>query len=187
MIQRPYDGSDEEYYRSAYLREEEDGDNITHTEEADSTRPKYKTDAGRTVYGGGGITPDYIVRYENLETYAARMRLHVFEYCTAYIDKNGADLRKQYQNADAKQFIAGFTVSETMMKEFIEFGKAKGVEFNKEEYDKDKDWLKAGVKAQIARTLYGNEGQFRAMLEVDPQFAKAIDLFPEARKIAGLR
>ncbi|MBN1448325.1 MAG: S41 family peptidase [Bacteroidetes bacterium] len=187
MIQRPYDGSDEDYYRSAYLREEEDGDNITHTEEADSTRPKYKTDAGRTVYGGGGITPDYIVRYDNLENYAARMRLHVFEYCTAYIDKNGAGLRRQYQDADAKQFIAGFNVSEAMMKEFIDFGKAKGVEFNKEEYEKDKDWLKAGVKAQIARTLYGNEGQFRAMLEVDPQFAKAIDLFPEARKIAGLR
>jgi len=187
MIQRPYDGSDEDYYRGAYRREEADGDNIEHTEEADSTRPVYKTDSGRPVYGGGGITPDYIVRYDDLQPYVARMRVLVFEYGTAYMDKNGAALRKKYDKADASDFIKSFTITDAMMKEFIEFGKSKGVEFNKEEYDKDKDWLQAVVKAQIARTLYGNEGQFRSMLEVDPQYQKAVSLFPEARKIAGLR
>jgi carboxyl-terminal processing protease len=187
MIQRPYDGTDEDYYRGAYDQDDVDGENIMHTEEADSTRPIYKTDGGRSVYGGGGITPDYIVRYENLTKYVARMRVLVFEYGTAYMDKNGAQLRKKYDKADAAAFIKGFEITEAMMKEFIAFGETKGVEFVKEDFEKDKDWLKATVKAQIGRTLYGNEGQFRAMLEVDPQFEKAVGLFPEARKIAGLR
>jgi carboxyl-terminal processing protease len=186
-IQRPYDGNDEEYYRGAYDRDEEAGENIQHTEEADSARPKFKTDGGRIVYGGGGITPDYIVRYENLKAFAAHMRVHIFEFTTAYLDKNGAKLRTQYEKADAAQFAREFQVSDGMMKDFIDFGKSRSVEFNQEEYDVDKEWMRASIEAQIARTLYGNEGSFRVLLDVDPQFKKAMTLFPEARKIAGLR
>jgi carboxyl-terminal processing protease len=186
MIQRAYGASDEEYYRDAYQRDEADGENIEHTEEADSTRPMYKTDSGRKVYGGGGITPDYIVRYENLKSYAAHMRIHLFEFGTSYMDKHGVALRAKYETSDAGQFIRGFDISDAMMKDFIKFGESKGVEFNSEEYDSDKDWMQAMLKSQIARTMYGNEGQFRALLQVDPQFEKAITLFPEARRIAGL-
>jgi carboxyl-terminal processing protease len=188
IIQRPYQkGMDEDYYRGAWDRSESDGDNIEHTEEADSTRPQHKTAAGRTVFGGGGITPDYIVRYENLKTYAAKMRVHIFEFMTTYMDKNGASLRKKFEGATAAAFVRDFNIPESMMKDFIDYGSSKSVEFNQEEYDVDKDWLQAQLKAQVARNLYGNEGQFRVLLEVDPQFRKAMTLFPEAMKIAGLR
>jgi carboxyl-terminal processing protease len=187
IIQRPYDEGDEEYYKDAYEREEVSGENIAHTEEADSTRPKHKTDGGRIVYGGGGITPDYIVRYDNLKPFAARMRVHIFEFTTAYLDKEGAKLRGKFEKADAMRFAREFQVSDGMMNDFVEFGKARGVEFKQEEYNVDKEWLRASVEAQIARTLYGNEGQFRVLLDVDPQFLKAMTLFPEAKKIAGLR
>ncbi|MBR9978713.1 MAG: S41 family peptidase [Bacteroidetes bacterium] len=186
MIQRPYDEGDEEYYMHPYTRDEEDSDNLDHSEEADTTLPRYETDGGRIVYGGGGITPDYIVRYEKLEAYAARMRIHFFEFATGYLDKNGATLRSRFEQGGAKQFADEFQVSAAMMQDFISFGTAHGVEFNEEEYEIDKAWLQASVKAQIARTLFGNEGQFRVMLGVDPQFLKAITLFPEAMKIAGL-
>ena len=187
IIQRPYDGTDEDYYREAYAREEESGENIEHTEEADTSRPQHKTDGGRIVYGGGGITPDYIVRYDNLKQYAARMRIHIFEFTTAYLDKEGAKLRSQYEKSGASQFVREFQISDAMMKDFVAFGSAHGVELNEEQYNIDKDWLRASVKAQIARTLFGNEGQFRVLLEVDPQFIKAMTLFPEAKRIAGLR
>ncbi|MCZ7555699.1 MAG: S41 family peptidase [Bacteroidia bacterium] len=187
IIQRPYKEGDEEYFRGAYERDEEDSDNVEHIEEADSTRPQHKTAGGRTVYGGGGITPDYIVKYENLKTYAAKMRVHVFDFMTIYLDKNGASLRKKFDGSTAAQFVRDFDIPESMMKDFIDFGSSKGVVFDQKEYDVDKDWLKAQLKAQVARTLYGNEGQFRVILDVDPQFRKAMTLFPEAKKIAGLR
>jgi carboxyl-terminal processing protease len=38
------------------------------TEASKKTRPAYKSDAGRTVYGGGGITPDLIVDQDSLTT-----------------------------------------------------------------------------------------------------------------------
>lgn len=187
IIQRPYDGSDEDYYREAYDREEEDSENVQHTEEADTTRPQHTTDAGRLVYGGGGITPDYIVRYENLKQYAARMRIHIFEFTTAYLDKEGAKLRARYDKPGVSQFVRDFQVTDAMMQDFIAFGSSRGVALDETQYAADKDWLRASIKAQIARTLFGNEGQFRVLLEVDPQFQKAMTLFPEAKRIAGLR
>ncbi len=114
------------------------------------------------------------------------MRVHIFEFTTSYLDKAGAKLRSQYEKSDAGLFASEFKVSDSMMNDFIEFGKARGVEFKQEEYDADKQWLRASIEAQIARTLYGNEGSFRVLLDVDPQFQKALTLFPEAKKIAEL-
>ena len=186
MIQRPYGGSDEEYYRDAYARDEENSDNFEHTSEADTSRPVFKTEGGRTVYGGGGITPDYIVTYPRLKEYAATMRAHVFEFVSQYMENHSADLRKRYAKDESARFCREFSVSKDMMDSFIGFGKSKGTQFKADEYELDKDWLAAVVKAQVARTIFGNEGYFRAILEVDPQFTMAKTLFPEALRIAGL-
>ena len=114
------------------------------------------------------------------------MRIHLFEFAASYMSKHGAALRAKYTNSDAAAFMRDFDITDVMMKDFIAFGESKDVKFNAEEYAADKEWMRASLKAQLGRTLFGNEGQFRAMLEVDPQFEKAISLFPEAKKIAGL-
>ncbi|MBS4029344.1 MAG: S41 family peptidase, partial [Ignavibacteriales bacterium] len=73
LIQRPY-GKDKTAYRQEVLeREEEEGENLEHTAEADSTRPQYKTSIGRTVYGGGGITPDFVVKAEKLQRFTGQL------------------------------------------------------------------------------------------------------------------
>jgi carboxyl-terminal processing protease len=72
------------------------------------------------------------------------------------------------------------------MNDFISFGKSKGVTFDQAQYDADKLWLQTYIKATIARNLFGNEGHFRAVLDADPQYQKALTLFPEAARIAGL-
>src|SRR5437899_1915700 len=55
LIQRPYGKSLEDYRKAPYEKVEDEGENIEHKEESDSTRPVYKTPSGRKVYGGGGI------------------------------------------------------------------------------------------------------------------------------------
>jgi carboxyl-terminal processing protease len=189
IIQRPYnDKSDEEYYKDVMDREEQAGDNISHTEEsADSTRPKFKTSGGRTVYGGGGVTPDYIIRADSLQEYSLKMRARVFEFISGFMDKQGPTLRQQYTREDVGKFMSAFQVDQNMLDMFVDFGRSKNVEFKKDQFEKDTDYMKALLKAQVARNLFGNEGYFRAMLEVDNQFQKARTLFPEAKKIAGLR
>ena len=189
IIQRPYDGkSDEDYYKAAGQKDEEAGDNIGHKEEsADTSRPKFKTDAGRTVLGGGGVTPDYIVKVDNLTEYTAKMRARLFEFTNAYMDKHGPAMRQKYTKEEAQRFVREFSVDADLLKAFTDFGETKGVALKKEQYEKDLEYVKALIKSQIARSLFGNEGFFRSLLTADAQFLKARTLFPEARKIAGLK
>jgi carboxyl-terminal processing protease len=188
LIQRDYEGkSREDYYKEARKLVEEDGNNIDHTsEDSDTTKPKFKTTSGRTVFGGGGITPDYIVESDKLQEYTAKLRTKLYEFLQSYMDSKRPELNKKYPKDNLKKFMTGYTVSDDFLKSLIEHGEEKDVEFNEEQYNKDKETLKILVKAQVARSLFGNEGFFKMILKADSQFMEAIQLFPEAKKIAGL-
>jgi carboxyl-terminal processing protease len=192
LIQRPYDGKDADAYREeAYDRQEDEGDNIDHAHDvaskADSARPKYRTNGNRVVYGGGGITPDYIVKPANLTAATDDMlRRDVFySFTKSVMDARGRELRAEY-GTDYKKFHAGFTVTGAMLDEFKTFVRAKSPAVPDSAFTKDGDFLKARIKAYIGRGLAGNEGWYSVMLDVDPQLQKALTLFPEALKIAGL-
>ena len=76
-----------------------EGDNLNHTAEQDSSRPEYKTGKGRIVYGGGGITPDYIVKSGLITSYTQNLlRKNVFyTFILSYLDKNGAAIKSKVQ------------------------------------------------------------------------------------------
>ena len=188
LIQRPYGKSIEDYRKAPSQLEEDEGENFEHKEESDSTRPLYKTAAGRTVYGGGGITPDYIVKSEKASTQLAQfLSKGVFgEYKTSYMDRNGKQLRKQYER-DLLKYFSEFSVSDAMLKEISDVAKKKGITINSDQFDKDKGYTTSRIKAEIARDVFGNEGWYMVMRADDEQFQKAVTLFPEAEKIAGLR
>ncbi len=188
LIQRPYGKNIEEYNKAAFDRDEAEGENIEHKEEVDSTRPVFKTAGGRPVYGGGGITPDYIVKSEKASALLVQLiSKRVFsEYNTIYMDRNGKRFRKEYDK-NLKKFISDVSISDDVVNEFMELGKKKGIAQNDEQFRKDKEFIRTRLKADIARDLYGNNGWYPIMHSQDNQFQKALTLFPEAGKIAGLR
>ena len=185
IIQRPYGEDKMQYQREAFERQENEGDNLSHTEEKDSTRPTFKTAGGRKVYGGGGITPDYIVKADKLNEYSVQLRSkNIFlQYADKFLDHNGTALKAKY-GKDAAMFAGEFEVTPSMLDDMRSIAKSKGIEFNQELYDKDLKFIKAFTKAYIGRSLFGNEGSARVMLAVDNQFLKAITLFPEAEEIS---
>ncbi len=185
LIQRPYSQDKAKYQREAFEQNEEEGENITHTAEKDTNRPKYKTAGGRVVYGGGGITPDYIIKAERLGEYAVQLRSRqvYLDYANKYMDGKGAELRKTYGN-DSRRFARNFEVGVDMLEGLLRVAKAKGIEFKQESYEKDLHYIKAFTKANIARAIWGNVGSSRVMLQEDNQFAKAMSLFPEAERIS---
>jgi carboxyl-terminal processing protease len=184
LIQRPYTGDKVKYQREAFEHPEQEGDNLSHEAERDSTRPKHKTMGGRMVYGGGGITPDYIVKSDRLTEYTVQLRgrLAFLQYADRYLEQNGQNLRERFGKSSA-QFAAEFQVTDEMLKALVEIASAKNVEFKKDDYEKDLRYVKAFVKAYIARNLWGNEGYARVMLMEDAQFAKAIAGFDEAERL----
>jgi carboxyl-terminal processing protease len=185
LIQRPYGEDKVKYQLEAYERQETEGENVSHVAERDSARPTFKTNSGRTVYGGGGITPDYIVRADRLNEYTVQLRskLVFLAFADKYLDRRGNDLKSKYGKESGK-FAEEFEVSQQMLDDLLVIAKAKGIEFKNDMFEKDLRFIKVFVKASIAKSLWGNEGSMRVMLTVDNQFQKAFTLFPEAEKIS---
>jgi carboxyl-terminal processing protease len=192
LIQRSYEGKDKaEYEREAFQRTQQEGNNLEHQKDietkADSSRPVFHTNGGRVVYGGGGITPDYFVKSTSLTQTTQNLgrRDMFYQFVTSYLDGEGRGLRSSYDK-DLKGFLRNFDVSDKMLEEFQAFVKNKDVTIDEKDFQKDIDIVKAMLKAQIARAFWGNDGWYPVTLAVDAQFQKALQLLPEAVKIAGL-
>ncbi len=189
-IQRDY--SDKKKYEEFYSGMEDtsltEGNNIEHIAEQDSTKPIYHTHSGRIVYGGGGITPDYIIKNEKITDYTSNLlRQNVFyQFILNYIERNGKAVNGSYGD-DLSKFTDEFEFSDTEMNKFISFASSKDVKFNEEEYKTDKDYIQTRLKAQLARNYWKNEGWYSVMITTDNQVEKALGLFGEAKEIANLK
>ncbi len=184
LIQKPYVGST--YKKMA--NNEEEGDNLYHTQDSkDTSRPEYKTMGGRTVYGGGGITPDFIVKMDTLTDYSVQLRrINLFlEYTNNYFEANKDRLKSSY--SDYHKFRDNFEVSESMLNDFQALATSKGIALNEEQWNRDLDFIKTTIKSIIARDIWGNNGSMAVFLSTDKQFEKAVQLFPEAEKLAHLK
>ena len=190
LIQRDYkDKKDKaEYYSDAGSENETEGENIDHSAEKDSTRPIFKTSKGRTVYGGGGITPDYIVKSEDLTEYTVKLlRNNVFyQFVLSYIDSNGREIISKY-GKNLSKFKNEFFLSENEVRRFTEFASQKDVKFAESDFQKIKTTFVARLKAQIARNYWKNEGWFSVLIPIDNQVEKALTLFEEAKDLANLK
>lgn len=191
LIQRPYEGkAKDQYQREAFTRQEQEGENLEHAVDAhaDSAGPTFKTSSGRTVRGGGGITPDYIVKPGNvtaLFSNIARRNLF-YDFTKEYMEGRGLPLRTTYAEG-VTMFKTEYQIPTSVVNDFRAFVASKGVEVIEKEFEQDREFLVTRLKASIGQTLYGYEGWIAIMLDVDAQFQRALTLFPEAEKIARLQ
>jgi carboxyl-terminal processing protease len=190
LIQRPYAGKDKAAYQlEPFERKELEGENVEHTHDAseDSLGPVFKTASGRPVRGSGGIIPDYVVSGGSAtKSFAEIFRRNLFfDYAKEFSEGLGLPLRDKYKN-DLGGFKQTFEISEHMFDDFLRFVATKGVTIDNKDLDKDRIFIQARLKGEIANVFFGFEGLVSVMLDVDPQIQKALTLFPEAEKIARL-
>ena len=72
------------------------------------------------------------------------------------------------------------------MSAFKELAVEKGVEWNDEQFEEDKDYLKTSIKVTFARIMWDSNKATQVFSSIDNQLLKAIELFPEAERIAQL-
>lgn len=187
LIQRDYENK-ENYYLDVNNRHEEQGDNLTHKAEQDSSRPEYKTAGGRTVYGGGGITPDYIILSDKLTEYSRNLlRNNIFyQFVLNYLNSYGESISEKYGD-DLNKFKKEFNFSENEIDDFVKLATSKDIKFNEDDFKIDKDYIEARLKAQVARNYWKNVGWYSVLLNIDTQFLKAVTLFGEAKELANLK
>lgn len=185
-IQRDYKDRKAYYKHEIDGDDEKDGDNVDHKKDASKDKPVFKTGAGRTVYGGGGISPDYYVQGDSISKYTIDLfRNNIFYlYIRSYMDSHGEDLRAKYKTL--KDFKKEFKVDSKLEEAFKTFATSKNIKFNESQYKKDREYIVARLKAQIARDIWKNEGWYYVILEADNQFEKALTLFPKAQEMLKL-
>lgn len=181
LIQKPYEGGK---YKHAFRLDTLEGENILHSNDTkDTTRPIYKTLKGRSVYGGGGITPDYFVKLDTLTTYTVQLRrLNLFyEYVENYLISNRKEIESNYKSYN--DFRDKFLIDEKMLNDLKELAKKRKVEYDAVAFSRDLDFIKISIKSQIARDIWGNEGNYAVFISNDEQVQKALSLFYEAIKL----
>lgn len=183
LIQRPYDGTLDEYYDTF---NEENRDSLLAIEDSVANRPKFSTVGGRTVYGGGGITPDYSMKYDRVltnETY--KLLRHparvIFEYASDFVKRN----RELADNRE--KFNKKFEVSDKNFESFKKMAVAKIGDLDLIQIDKDKEYLKILIKAEIARGYWGYNEYYKIVRLSDNQVAAALNSLAEARKMMHSR
>lgn len=132
----------------------------------------------RTVYGGGGIMPDVFVPLDTTQYTDYHRRLVakgiIPQFALRYVDKNRADLKAQYP--DAQKFIKEFTVSDEMLNNLVDAGKAEKVDFDKSQFAKSKEMLRTFVKAAIANDLFSTSAYFQIVNEQNDIYKEALSI-----------
>jgi len=189
-IQRDYKSvkNKDDYYADARDREEVEGENLEHKTESDSSSKYFLTKGGRKVFGGGGITPDYIVRNDKLTDYSTNLlKNNVFyEFVLQYLTTNKNNIQTKF-NGNLTKFNSTFELNKTEVNDFIKFAENKEVKFSSENFTRDKDYILTRIKAEIARYFWKNEGWYSIMINNDDQVLKSLTLFTEAKSIAKLK
>jgi carboxyl-terminal processing protease len=101
LIQKPFTEGGEQYAYEIFKRDnamEDASEFIDHIPDS----LKYSTDAGRTVYGGGGIVPDYIVPSDTTTSayvfnFSIRERAS-FDYVRSFLDEQGDAFRAEWED-----------------------------------------------------------------------------------------
>ena len=176
-IQKPYDSTVD--YNKDLIERFNHGElmNADSIHFPDSLKVQTKK-LGRTVYGGGGIMPDYFVPidttlytdyHRNLVAKGA-----VIKFTMQFIEGHRKELANKYKKFES--FDEKFVVDDDMLANLKEIGEKEGVKFNEEQYQKSLPLIKTQLKALIARDLWDMNEYFRVMNTTNESIQKALEI-----------
>jgi carboxyl-terminal processing protease len=176
-IQKPYEDGDE--YALDIISRYNHGEFF----HADSIKfndsLKYITQNGRSVYGGGGIMPDYFVPLDTTlnshylnELYTSTA---ILEYTFNYADTH----RDRLLEKGFEDFKENFNVSQDMMDGLVKVGIRNKVKPDYKDLRQRRKLFEVHMKAQIARKLWGNEGFYPVFNETNEVFLQGVKLFDQ--------
>ena len=184
LIQRPWDAAFDEYL--TYTMKDQDA-NKPH-----SAADLKHTAAGRPVYSGGGIEPDKRVAgpLEGFNPTRFGRGLYStnggeFGNFAIHFDIDG-DARIKQTPTGRKTVKPNFVVDDAMVADFREQMKSDRIRINEESLKKDNDFIRAMIRFEIDRALWGVGEARRHLVEADPQARVALTMFGEAQRLAEL-
>ena len=161
-IQKDYGENKKDYYLEQYTREEENSS-------PDSL--KYITKNGRTVYGGGGITPDIIIERDSTVNYLQINKMISKGWINTFCFEQ-SELLKKYNFNNYKQIDKADIYSK-----YQAFVKQKESNFKMDLGTKESRYFENLLLATIARNLWDNDAYYKVISQEDEYIQKAIISF----------
>lgn len=141
------------------------------TDSSRAARPRYKSDAGRVVYGGGAITPDVIVKYDTITSAEQRLDRSLAArpqetYLALY----------DYAFDLSKKVKPDFVVTPEMRSAFYQQLVKRGVTVDRKEYDAAQAYVDRLIDGRISTLAFGDSTAKRRFLKDDAQLTRALEL-----------
>ena len=160
VIQRPYERGEKELYYKEYearLRG-------TSPDSVTQERPAYQTLRNqRTVYGGGGISPDVIIESDTTQVSDYMVKLIASgaynDFLMDYMDSNRSQLSANYPTYDV--FDEKFYLSDKEMTCLVDIASTKGVVYDEAGYLASCEFMRNQLSAMIAQRLFGSSAFYR--------------------------
>jgi len=182
LIQRPYGAGNRQYLHDLYNR----NDDPAILDSVRATLPRYKTRAGRTVYGGGGIQPDVRVPY-NLDL--SKSTINLLNNPDRLFFQFAEDLAQQakLEYSDFDQYIDNYLPGDEARQKLATWLEER--EYKPSTEDLEKDWAYVGnrISSEVAGIIWGKEALYKMRLKGDNQVLSAMTLFEQASELTGLQ
>jgi len=159
LIQRDY----EHQGLYEYLSRNEDG--------KANLKDMKKTDSGRIVYGGDGITPDEKYSPARLSPLEAQLtgNMVFFFYSPEFFATHAAPLAKDWQADDE------------VLASFRDFATKRGVVFTPSDFQRDSGWIRDRLREELFITAFNKEESDRLVFQNDPEVARGIGSLPASK------
>jgi carboxyl-terminal processing protease len=141
------------------------------TDSARKSRPKFKSDAGRIVYGGGAVTPDVIVAYDTLTSPEQKLARALAVKGTEWLltlDDYALSLKTKVQ--------PDFTITSDMREAFYQRLQKRGVVVDPTVYEAGIRYVDRALVNRIAQFAFGDSTAKRKEYKEDVQLMTALDL-----------
>ena len=169
LIQRPYNEGIDQYY------------NVESIEDTSLTnKAVHYTKNGRTVYGGGGIWPDSIIKYDdNLNQFLKnKLRTNIkrpfFKYAT-YIKSQFEVYLNSITENEYYDSIKNTNILNIEILNFVEWLKHEKIEYNEESIIRDWDYIKINIYAEIGNAKWGKNISYKIKSLYDTQITESIN------------
>lgn len=181
LIQKSYENGYEEYALDLINRynrgELSSADSINFPESQ-----QYKTlTLNRTVYGGGGIMPDYFVPMDTSaysDYYRDLISKGIFNrFVLQYVDVHRKEILEKYK--DFISFNNAYQPSQVALDRLILFATEEGIEFNEGDWKLSGDHISMLFKSYMARDLWGMEYFFQVYNPTNEVFHRAVEILED--------
>ncbi|HVW09324.1 MAG TPA: S41 family peptidase [Bryobacteraceae bacterium] len=133
------------------------------------------TDSGRTVYGGGGISPDQ--KFEVPKPGPLETDLYV-----KYMFRN---YTKHFFTAHKDPLPKGWKFDAAQMKEFHDWLLAQKYDLNEAQFTKEYEAIRRRMQSEFYKTAFNVDDSTRYIIETDPEISAAIEALPKAQALVA--